>query len=146
MALTRIQSLTSNFAESFSSFPVVSLYFVTALVITMVFARLYTWATPHDEFTLIRKGNRSATISFVGTMVGFALPLASLIRVAANVGDLLIWSLVILVVQYAAYQACRLFLGRPPVSVEDTDQSRNDAVFTAGTGIVVGILNAACLN
>lgn len=132
--------------STFMNFPLVAIYFVSSILITMVFARLYTWATPHDEFALIRAGNVSATVSFLGTMMGFALPLYALIRVSANLFDLFAWSIVILAIQYGAYRACMYFLGRAPVDEEDSPRARNDALFTAGTGVIVGLITMGCFH
>lgn len=129
-----------------SSFPLYSMYMVYGIVFTIVFARLYTWVTPHDEFKLIRKGNWSATISFIGTMFGATLPMVELFRQLINPIEIGIWCGIALAVQLMTYFACMWFLGRAPVSEEDSSQSRCDAFFTAGTSIVVGLISAAMLH
>ena len=75
------------------------LYFVVASALALLFAFIYTRATRHDELALIKKNSTAAAVAFSGSMVGFALPLASTMINSLNIVELVLWGLVALVVR-----------------------------------------------
>lgn len=120
------------------------LYFVAAIGLTGVFVFVYTWLTPWNEFALLRSGNNAALLSFSGALLGFILPLASVIVHSHNVIDMLVWGVVALIVQILVFLVERLL---------DNDLKRRiEAGETAAAGklgvlaLGAGILNAACMS
>src|SRR4051794_17286558 len=81
------------------------LYFAVALLAEVAFVALYIRMTPHREMALIRQGNTAAAISLSGAVLGFTLPLASVIAHSVSLVDLVIWGAIALVVQLAVYLA-----------------------------------------
>ena len=53
------------------------IYVGLSLGMILVYVAVYTLATAHDELALIRADNVAAAVAFGGSMLGFALPLAS---------------------------------------------------------------------
>ena len=67
-------------------------YFVTGMVLLVVFATIYTLVTPQKELTLVRAGNAAATTAYLGALVGFSLPLASAAANSVSLVDFAIWA------------------------------------------------------
>ena len=82
-------------------------YLATAAVLTLVYAVVYTWVTPHPEIKLIRENNLAASLAFAGSLVGFSLPLASAIANSGALVDTVIWGLIAIVVQIGRSDAGR---------------------------------------
>ena len=72
---------------SLAGLPAFAAYFALAIVLLLVFVRLYTWVTPHDEFGLSRANNPAAAIAFAGAIIGFAWPLSSAITHSMSLLD-----------------------------------------------------------
>jgi putative membrane protein len=58
--------------SSLAGIPSFLAYFALAVLLLVLFIRIYTWVTPHDEFGLIRANNPAAAIAFAGALIGFA--------------------------------------------------------------------------
>jgi putative membrane protein len=130
-------------ATSLSTFPNFALYFVTAAVLTAVFLALYTNLTPHREIRLVREGNIAAAVALVGGLLGFVIPLASVISHSVVLIDVVIWGVIALAVQIAGFLVARLVLPHLPQAIENGNIS--DAIFLAGLSLALGILDAACM-
>lgn len=130
-------------ATSLSTFPNFLAYFVTAVVLTAVFVVLYANLTPHREIRLIREGNSAAAIALTGGLLGFVIPLASVISHSAVLTDVVIWGIVALVVQVGGFLVARLVLPHLPQAIEGGNVS--DAIFLGGLSLSLGILDAACM-
>lgn len=72
---------------SLSTFPNFLAYFAGGSGLTAIFVLLYTNLTPYREIALIRAGNTAAAIAFVGALLGFVMPLASVIAHSASLLD-----------------------------------------------------------
>ena len=55
-----------------NNLPAFASFFVTAIVLLLVFLALYVRVTPYNELTLIRQGNEAAAVSLGGAVIGFA--------------------------------------------------------------------------
>jgi len=129
--------------NSLSTFPNFAIYFVSAVVLTALFLVLYTNLTPHREIGLIREGNIAAAITLIGGLIGFVIPLASVIAHSVSLIDLAIWGVIALVVQVAGFMVARVVLPHLPQAIEQGSVS--DAIFLAGLSLALGILSAACM-
>ena len=129
--------------SSLSTFPSFVVYFVLGGVLTAIFVVLYSNLTPQRDIALIRGGNSAAALALVGALLGFELPLASVIAHSAAILDLVVWGIVALVVQLAGFLVVRLVLPHLPQAIEDGNIA--DAVFLAGVSVSLGILTAACM-
>lgn len=130
--------------SSLAGLPSFLAYFALAVVSVLVFVRLYSWVTPHDEFGLIRASNPAAALAFIGALIGFALPLSSAITHSMSLLDCAIWGLVATIVQVLTFYVSQLALKQLPQRITQGDLAAG--IFSAGCSISVGILNAACMS
>ncbi|MBT1446570.1 DUF350 domain-containing protein [Shewanella sp. JM162201] len=123
--------------------PAFAAYFGLAAAALLLFARIYSWLTPHHELALIREGNSAAAIAFGGALIGFALPLSSAIKNSLSLPDCALWALVALLVQLLTFVCVRLTLRQLPARISNGDVAAG--VFMASVAIAVGLLNAASM-
>jgi putative membrane protein len=119
------------------------IFFVIAVALVALYLGVYTVATAHNEFALIRRNVISAAVALGFSLVGFALPLGSAIVHAQSVFDCLIWGLVALAVQIIAYWLVRLVL--PNLSERIAAGEMAAALFLGAASLSAGILNAAAM-
>ncbi len=119
------------------------LYFAVALALFGAFIFLYLHLTPYPELKLIREGNLSAAFALLGSMLGFALPLASAIAHSVSLLDMLVWGLVALVVQALVYLLVSRLLPELRDGIHE-DQTAH-GLFLGGCAFCVGLINAACM-
>ena len=130
-------------ARSLTNFPSFLAYFSVAGLLTALFLALYTRITPHREIVLIREGNIAAAIALNGGMLGFMIPLASVIAHSASLVDLVVWGVIAMIVQLGGFLIARLLMPHLPQAVSDGRVS--DAAFLAGLSVSLGVLSAACM-
>ncbi|SCY82972.1 DUF350 domain-containing protein [Microvirga guangxiensis] len=118
-------------------------YFVVAVILVAVYLGIYTLATMHNEFALIRQNVISASTALGFSLVGFALPLGSAIVHAQGIVDLLVWGLVALSVQILVYWLVRLVM--PNLSQRIAAGEMAAALFLGAASLSAGIINAASM-
>ena len=133
----------SGVGGTLSTFPNFLLYFVIGGGLTALFLLLYANLTPQRDIRLIRSGNSAAALALVAGLIGFVIPLASVIAHSAAIIDLVVWGIVALVVQMAGFIVARLVLPGLPQAIEEGNVA--DAVLLAGISLSLGILDAACM-
>ena len=133
----------TGLASTFSTLPNFVVYFSLGGVLTALFVVLYASLTPHHDIALIRAGNSAAAIAMVGALLGFEVPLASVIAHSAALIDLVVWGIVALVVQLVGFLVARMVLPHLPQAIIDGNIA--DAVLLAGISLALGILTAACM-
>ena len=129
--------------ESTSGLQLFLAYLATAAALTLVYIVFYMWVTPHAEIALIRDNNLAAALAFVGSLIGFCLPLANIIAGSVGLSDVALWGGVALVVQIVIY-----FLARIPI--RDISQRIEKGELASGVwlgsvSLAGGLLNAACM-
>jgi putative membrane protein len=130
-------------SSSISTLPSFVAYLAVASAVLGVFLAVYVRFTPYPELALIRDGNAAAAVSLSGTLVGFSLPVASVIRNSRDLVDLAIWSAIACTVQLLTYGIARRALPRLP---EDIPAGKlAPAIFLAALSLAVGLVNAACM-
>ena len=105
--------------RSLAGLPAFAGYFAAAAVLSVLFVVIYTAITPFREIDLIRKGNSAAAIEIGMALIGFSIPLASAIYHSANLIDCVIWGVVTLIVQLAAYGVARLTIPNPASDIAE---------------------------
>jgi putative membrane protein len=130
-------------ANSLQTLPDFLLYFLSAVLLCFGFLTIYVHTTPHRELELIKTGNRAAAIKLGGVLIGFVLPLASVITHSVGILDMCLWGLVALAVQLLGYQAMRLFI--PNLSEAIAADNRGVGTWAGAVAISLGLLNAACM-
>ena len=104
---------------------------------------VYTWVTPRSEIRLVRDGNQAAALAFVGSLVGFCLPLASAIADSVALVDCVIWGLIALVIQVAIFFVVRLPIPGISKRIEKGDSA--SGLWLGATSLAGGLLNAAAM-
>jgi putative membrane protein len=129
--------------SSLAGLPSFLAYFVLAIVLLVVFIRIYTWITPQDELALIRTNNASAALAFGGAIIGFALPLSSAIRNSQSLLDCALWGAVALIVQVLTFVVLRVAIKQLPERIEKGEVAIG--ILSAVVAVAVGQINAACM-
>lgn len=127
--------------DSLGSFLV---YFGVALGAEAIFIALYMLVTPHHEAKLIRQGNVAASISLGGAVIGFTLPLVSVIIGSVSLIDMVIWSAIALVVQIAVFMVTSLLLRGLSSRIESGNIAAG--VTLASASLAIGAINAASMS
>ncbi|TDJ67552.1 MAG: DUF350 domain-containing protein [Proteobacteria bacterium] len=130
----------SQFLASLSEF---LLFFVVAAVLTILFVGIYTRVTRHNEIALIKNNSTAAAVAFSGSLIGFALPLASTMINSVTIVELVLWGLVALIVQVLVYLAIRLPMPRISERIEADEVAAG--IWLGACSMVAGILNAASM-
>jgi putative membrane protein len=118
-------------------------YLATAVVLTLVYAVVYTWVTPHPEIKLIRENNLAASLAFGGSLIGFSLPLASAIANSAALVDCVVWGVIAMVVQIAVYFLVRLPI--PKISERIENGETASGLWLGAASLTGGLINAASM-
>ena len=130
----------SLFLENLSEF---LLFFVVAAVMTIIFVVIYTRITRHNEIALIKKNSTAAAAAFSGSLIGFALPLASTMINSVTIAEMVLWGVVALIVQVLVYLLIRLSMPRVSKRIEDGEVAAG--IWLGAWSVVAGILNAASM-
>ena len=130
--------------QSLAGLPAFLVYFCTGLVAIIAYLFVYTRATSHNEFQLIRDNVAAAAIALGLSLLGFMLPLISAITHAANIVDCLIWSAIALIVQIAIYFAVRIPV--PHLSDRIANGELAPAIWLGLASLAGGALNAASMS
>ena len=129
--------------EYISTLPNFLVYLGTGVALLVAFMLAYVLITPQHELPLIRHGNVSASVVFGGTLLGFAIPLASAVAHSVNVVDLLLWGAIASIVQGIASLLLRLLIHDLRGHIEADRVSV--AIAMASLKISMGLLNAAAI-
>lgn len=127
-----------------TTLPHFAAWFALAVALAIVFLAVYSFATPHREFALVREGNSAAATQLVGTFLGFAIPMAIVIGHSVNLADMLMWGVVAALVQLLVYVAISRLLFKA-ISQRITEGCMASGVFVGGMGLGFGVLQAACM-
>ena len=119
------------------------LFFVVASALALFFVFVYTRVTRHDELALIKKNSTAAAVAFSGSLIGFALPLASTMINSVNIIELVLWGLIALIVQVLVYLLIRLPMPRISERIEADEVAAG--IWLGACSMVAGILNAASM-
>ena len=118
-------------------------YLATAVVLTLIYAVIYMWVTPHSEIKLIRENNLAASLAFAGSLIGFSFPLASAIANSGALVDTIVWGLIAIIVQIAVFFLVRLPV--PGISERIEKGETASGMWLGAASLTGGILNAACM-
>ena len=119
------------------------LFIVVAAVLVLFFVFVYTRVTKHNELALIKKNSTAAAVAFSGSLIGFALPLASTMINSVNVIELVLWGMIALIVQVLVYLLIRLPMPRISERIEADEVAAG--IWLGACSVVGGILNAASM-
>jgi len=131
-----------EFEALFKGLPLFFAYLALGLVLLAVFCFVYLRVTPQDELALIRAGNTAAALSLGGAVLGFIAPLGMVIAHHAQIGNVVLWGVIALIVQVLAFFVARALMPGLPKAIEDGKVSVG--AFSGMVSLSIGILNAAC--
>jgi len=117
-------------------------YFAAAVVLTILFVLIYVWSTPHNEIKLTREGNGAAALGLIGAVLGFVIPLATVISVSYALPQAVIWGGLALVIQVAGQFCARLVM--PKLTIDIVEGKYAAAIVQAGVALSLGLLQSAC--
>ncbi len=135
--------MSELFAEFLPSLLEFLAYFGVAAVLTVVFIAIYLKITPHDEIKLIKDNSVAAAVAFSGSLIGFALPLASVMLHSLSLIDLVLWGIVAMIVQIVVYFLVRIPMPRVSERIEAGEVAAG--IWLGVASLVAGILNAASM-
>ena len=118
-------------------------FFGVAVVLTIIFMVIYWAVTKHNEFKLIKENSVAAAVAFSGAIIGFALPLVSVMVNSIWIIDMVLWGGVALVVQIVVYFFVRLPMPRISERIEANEISAG--IWLGSASLVGGMLNAASM-
>ena len=124
--------------------PEFAAYFGMGVGFMLLYVVLYLYVTPHREITLIRGDNLPAAVVLAGAVLGFALPLASALRVASGIADVAAWAFIALVAQLAAYALIALLLKDFSRRINRGEMAA--AVLAAAIHVGIGLVNSAAMS
>ncbi|MFV1873463.1 MAG: DUF350 domain-containing protein [Oleiphilus sp.] len=130
--------------SSLAGVPAFLAYFALAILILLIFIRIYTWVTPHDELALIRENNSAASLAFGGALIGFSLPLSSAITHSLSLLDCALWGTIALIVQVLTFFVLRVTLKQLPERIIQGEMAAG--ITSAAVAISVGFINAASMS
>jgi putative membrane protein len=118
-------------------------FFVAAVLLVLIFVVVYTRVTKHNELALIKTNSTPAALAFSGSLIGFALPLASTMINSVTVVEMVLWGVIALIVQVLVYLVIRLAMPRISSRIEAGELAAG--IWLGTCSIVAGILNAAAM-
>ncbi len=122
------------------------IYFLISIVALLLFKYLYAAITPHDEWALIKDDqNTAAAIGLGGAIIGFAIALNGVISHSVSLVDFVVWAIIAMVAQVAAFGLVR-FLLMPKIVSRIKDNEISAGIILASMSIAVGLINAACVS
>lgn len=120
-------------------------YFSFAIALIGLFTWLYVKVTPYDEYQLIlNEGNEAAAIALVGAMIGFTLPIASVMYHSVSLTDFMMWAVIAGVVQLSI--AALITRGLKTFDELMVKGLKAAGILLAGVHLVAGIINAASMS
>jgi putative membrane protein len=135
--------MSEQFGDFLASLSEFLIFFVVAAVLILIFVVIYTRVTRHNELALIKKNSTAAAIAFSGSLIGFALPLASTMISSVTIVELVLWGVVALIVQVLVYLLIRLPMPRISERIEADEVAAG--IWLGACSIVAGIINAASM-
>jgi len=130
--------------DSFAGFDDFLIYLGVSLALLYLFVWIYIRVTPWREMALIREGNMAAAFSVSGALLGFIVPLSSAVRFSVNLVDMVIWGVIALAVQVAAFVVVKMLV--PSVAQDVAAGNAAQGFFLGAASLAVGLLNAACMS
>ena len=120
------------------------LHLATAVALVMAYFVIYTRMTPYDEVTLIRSGNQAAALSLGGTLIGFALPIASALLHTPDYYQFLGWAAGAMLIQVLVFHVTTRLLKMSKDQIE-----ANNTAFGSLLGAIsvsIGLINAGAIS
>lgn len=135
--------MSEQIAEFIPSLLAFLAFFGVAAILTVIFIAIYLKITRHDEIKLIKDNSIAASVAFSGSLIGFALPLASVMLNSSTILDLVLWGFVAMIVQIVAYFLVRMPMPRVSERIEAGEIAAG--IWLGAASLAAGILNSASM-
>ncbi len=122
----------------YAGLPYMVLHVAVAVGMLVAGVMVYIWITPFREIHLIREGNMAAAISFMGGVLGLAIPLAFCLAGSATAFDIAVWGAVVVILQLISYRIVDLL-------IRDIGQRIENGEVPAAIALVTGKLAVAAI-
>ncbi len=123
------------------------LFFLTAIVMAVVFLYLYSVVTPYNDYELIfEKNNIAASIGFGGAIVGVAVPMYSALSSSVSYIDFVTWGFVAIFIQLIFALIITRTKGKYSFEKHIEEGSVSVGVFMALLSISIGLINAGSMS
>jgi len=132
----QIEHFIGKFGEFFT-------FFIVAVLLTLIFTVIYWKVTSHNEFKLIKENSIAAAVAFSGALIGFALPLVSVMLNSTNVIEMAQWAVVAMVIQIFVYFMVRMPMPKISERIENNEIAAG--IWLGAASLVGGMLNAASM-
>jgi putative membrane protein len=132
----QIEEFIGKFGEFFN-------FFIVAVLLTLIFTLVYWKVTSHNEFKLIKEKSIAAAVAFSGALIGFALPLVSVMLNSTNVIEMAQWAVVAMVIQIFVYFLVRMPMPKISERIENNEVAAG--IWLGVASLVGGMLNAASM-
>ncbi len=119
-------------------------YFLSSVAMLGIALYIYKLVTPYDELALIRKRNKAAAVSYIGTAAGMAIAMSSVIINSTGWLDKVVWCAISLGVQLLVWEMVNWILGNLQKAIAE-DECMAYAIMLGGSSLVIGAIQAACL-
>ncbi len=122
-------------------------FFLTAIILVIIFLYLYAIVTPYDDYKLIFEDNNlAAALGFGGAIIGVSIPLYSALVHSTSYLDFAIWGLIAILIQLIfAFMVTRLG-GKYSFQTKVSDGVISVGILMAFLSISIGLLNAGSMS
>ena len=127
----------------YNGLPIFMLHGVTAILMLIVGAFIYSKITPWNELDLIMEGNTAAAVSFSGAILGIAIPLAAALSSSISIWEIVVWGSVAIILQITVFLILDLVL--PNLSEQIKANKIAAGIFIASNKIALALMNAAAV-
>jgi putative membrane protein len=134
----------SRFNATLHDFYSFMAYFISAIILLILYSKIYEKVTPFREYDLIRQGNTAAAISYCGSLLGFSLPLASAIMHSPGLLDMILWGFIALLIQILTFLVVKQIFRNLVTGIKANKIS--EGIFLGMISLVMGIINGACIS
>ena len=123
--------------------PVLLPQFVATLVLLAVGMLCYRAITPFHEQRLVAEGNVAGGVVYAGSIVALAIPLAATLASSVVLLDVVLWGVVALILQLAAFGLATLLLRDLRKKIEEGNVAA--ALALVGIQLAIALLNAGAM-
>jgi len=129
--------------NALTALPVLVLHFAVANLVFVAGVGLYILVTPYHDLRLIREGNAAAGTALAGALIALALPVATALRYALSVQDIVVWGAIAVALQLAVFAVVSVLLRGIGRAIEAGEVA--SALKLAASQVSVGLINAAAI-
>jgi putative membrane protein len=122
-------------------------FFLTALVLVVVFLYLYALVTPYDDYKLIFEDNNiAAALGFGGAIIGVSIPLYSALVNSISYTDFVIWGVIAILIQLIFALVVTRISGKYSLESKISQGVVPVGILMAFLSICIGLLNAGSMS